>query len=114
MLELNRTDLTDYEAAQLHATELKVADHSFAVGAFMTRYGREEVLREAAELFLELLESLVADADIRTGALAYERDMSEFSMNDTHASQAHQLRQHFLFDLYRAAIAERETAKVGA
>jgi hypothetical protein len=114
MLELNRTDLTDYEAAQLHATMLQVVDHSIAVGAFMTRYGQHEVLLEAANLFTDLLESLVTNADIRTGALAYGRNMSEFAKNDRHASQAYQLREEFLFDLYRAAIAERETAKVGA
>ena len=109
---LNRTDLTDYETAQLHAAQLKIAEHSLAVGAFMTRYGREEVLQEAATLFLELLESLTNDANIRTGALAYGRDMAGFE--DVHASQATQLRERFAFDLYRAAVAERETSKAVA
>jgi hypothetical protein len=111
---LNRTDLTTYEAAQLHATQLKIAEHSIAVGAFVARCGRQEVRLEAAELFLQLLETLVNDENIRTGALAYERDMSEFSAAETRTSQATQLRERFAFDLYRAAVAERETVKVAA
>lgn len=111
---LNRTDLTAYETEVLHATEVKVAEHSFAVGAFMTRYGSEEVLHEAADLFLSLLDQLVADADIRDGALEYGQVMSEFGMNDSHASQAYQLRERFLFDLYRAVLGTREGNKVKA
>ena len=111
---LTRTALTAYEAEQLHAVQVRLNAHSLAIGAYMTRYGRPEVLQEAAELFLELLESLVNDADIRTGALAYERDMSEFAMAETRVSQATQLRESFAFDLYRAAVADRETVKAGA
>lgn len=113
-IELTRTDLTDYETAQLHSVDQKVAEHSLAVGAFVTRYGRPEVLNEAASVFLELLESLTADANIRTGALEYGMFMAEFGSNDRHASQAYQLRERFIFDLYRATIAERQTEKVGA
>mgnify|MGYP000075922505 CR=1 FL=1 len=113
-IELTRTDLTDYETAQLHAVDQKVYEHSIAVGAFMTRYGRHEVLVEAADVFMQLHDSLLADADIRTGALEYGMVMAEFSSNDRVASQAHQLRERFIFDLYRAVIAERQTEKVGA
>jgi len=111
-ITLNRTELTAYETEQLHATQVKIRDHSFAVGAFMTRYGREEVLQEAATLFLELLESLTNDANIRTGALAYGRDMAGFE--DVHACQATQLCERFAFSLYSSAVAERETTKAVA
>jgi len=107
-IELNRTDLTQYETEKLHLADRKVADHSLAVGAFMTRYGRPEVLQEAADLFLSLLDELVADTDIRTGALDYAMFMAECGMNDRHASQAYRLREEFQFDLYLAAISTRE------
>lgn len=111
---LTRTQLTAYEAEALHRVDRAAYDHSLAVGAFVTRYGRPEVLQEAAELFLSLLDELVADTDIRTGAFEYAMFMAEFGMNDRHASQAYRLREEFQRDLYNAAIAERETAKVGA
>jgi hypothetical protein len=63
----------------------------------------------AAEMFLKLCTALVSDSNIRTGALGYGREMARFSMNDGRATQAYQLRAEFLFDLYRAAVAERET-----
>lgn len=110
-IQLTRTDLTQYETEKLHLAELKVADYSLAVGAFMTRYGREEVLKEAADLFLSMLDEFVADTDIRTGALEYGMFMAEFGMNDRHASQAYQLREAFMRDLFKAAIAERNTVK---
>lgn len=104
---LTRTDLTTYETNALHAAEVKAREHSLTIGAYMTRYGRPEVMQEAAALFLELLESLTNDADIRTGALGYGQVMAEFAANDRHAAQATQLVNAFMFDLYRAAIAER-------
>lgn len=112
-IELKRTDLTAYETNALHQTEVKVREHAFAVGAFVTRYGRQEVLMEAANLFMALHDDLVADADIRTGALDYGMFMAEFGMNDYHASQSHRLQEEFLVSLYRAVIAERNT-KAGA
>lgn len=105
---LNRTDLTAYETEVLHATKNKVAEHSLAVGAFMTRYGSEDVLQEAANLFLELVQQLDADANLRTAALVYGMEMAEFAANDRHASQAYQLRSRFLNYLYSAAAADRK------
>lgn len=105
---LTRTQLTDYEAAKLHEVAIKVYNHSFAVGAFMVRYGRPEVLAEAAELFSALLDELVADAEIRTEALGYGRIMANFKMEDTHASQSYRLCNEFEYDLFRAAIGTRE------
>jgi hypothetical protein len=104
---LTRTELTAYETNALHAAEVKAREHSLAIGAFMTRYGRPEVLQEAAELFLELLESLTNDADIRTGALEYGQFMAEHGANQYGISQATQLLERFMFDLFRAVIGER-------
>jgi len=104
---LNRTDLTAYETEILHATKVKVAEHSLAVGAFITRHGNEASLQEAATLFLELVQQLDADANIRTAALVYGMEMAESAANDRHASQAYQLRSQFLNYLYSAAAAER-------
>jgi len=111
---LNRTDLTQYETEKLHLAQLKVRDHAIAVGAFMTRYGREEVLMEAADLFMFLLDDLVADTDIRDGALEYGMFMAEFRKNDRQVAQTYQLQGHFLFDLYRAVLGTREGNKAKA
>ena len=104
---LTRTELTAYETAQLHRAKLEVAKHSLAVGAFVTRYGNETTLTEAAELFLELLEGLTADSDIRPGALEYGMTSATWAANDSNASQAHQLRGEFLKMLFSAALADR-------
>lgn len=112
-IELNRTDLTQYETEKLHLAQLKAMQHSLAIGAFMTRYGQPEVLQEAADLFLALLDEMVADTDIRTGAFDYAMTMLNFQMNDRRASQARRLRAEFMRDLYNAAISERNE-KVGA
>jgi hypothetical protein len=104
---LTRTELTAHETAQLHRAKLEVAKHSLAVGAFVTRYGNEATLTEAAELFLELLESLTADSDIRPAALEYGMTSATWAANDRNASQAHQLRGEFLKMLFSAAMADK-------
>ena len=104
---LTRTELTAYEVEQLHRAKLEVANHSLAVGAFVTRYGNEATLTEAANLFLELLEALTADDQLRIGALEYGMTSATWAANDGNASQAHQLRGEFLKMLFSAAIAER-------
>lgn len=116
MTALTRTELTPYEAQALYRVLLKTSNHSLAVGAFMTRYGQPEVLQEAADLFLSLLDELVADCSIRAEALEYGQAMAKFGMNDRHGSQARQLRENFMHDLYSAAVADREhlAAKAGA
>lgn len=106
-----RTDLTEHETNALHATKRRVYESSFSIGAFIMRSNDIALREQAAALFLELLNALVSDANIRTGALGYGRDMARFSMNDRNASQAHQLRAEFLSDLYRAAVSERENAE---
>jgi hypothetical protein len=110
-IQFNRTDLTEYETEKLHLAQLRVRDHSLAVGAFMTRYGQLEVLREAGDLHTFLTESLMADKDIRTGALGYGYEMELSRSNDRHAAQARQLCAAFLADVYASVIASR---KIGA
>ncbi len=107
MEPLTRLELTAYEAERLHETEKSVAAHSISVGAFVTRYGPQEALSEAAGLFLGLLDGLVADTNIRSGALGYGMLMADFRKEERQVSQTYQLQAHFLFDLYRAAIGER-------
>jgi hypothetical protein len=104
---LTRTELTAYETAQLHRAKSEVAKHSLAVGAFVTRYGNEATLSEAADLFLKLLAELTADADLRPGALEYGMTSATWAANDRNASQAHQLRGEFLKMLFSAALADR-------
>lgn len=104
---LNRTELTEYETAILHQVKQNVRSHSIAVGAFVSRYGTEETLAEAAELFLRLNQALVEDANIRTEALHYGLSSSYFGSNDQSASQAYRLRCEFLKMLYGSAVSER-------
>lgn len=105
---LTRTELTDHETATFHKAQLMARENSLAIGAFQTRYGQPELLTQAAELFLVALNGLVADNNIRTKALGYALEMSESRANSYGIAQATQLRELFLADLYRAAIAERE------
>jgi len=112
--ELTRTQLTDFETAKLHAVAQEVRRHSFEVGAFVTRVGQHDALSTAADLFLSLNEDLATDEDVRTGALEYGLAYAENRARDRQASQASALQGEFLVMLYKAAIADRATAKVGA
>lgn len=111
---LTRTQLTDFEAAKLHAVAQEVRRHSFEVGAFVTRSGQHDALSAAADLFLSLNEDLVSDKEVRTAALEYGLAFAENRAADRHASQAATLQGEFLVMLYKNAIAERADAKVGA
>jgi hypothetical protein len=106
-ITLNRTELTEYETAILHQVKQNVRSHSIAVGAFVSRYGTEANLAEAAELFLRLNQALTADSEIRTEAIQYGMSMANFGAGDQNASQAYRLRCEFLKMLYSSAIAER-------
>jgi hypothetical protein len=105
---LTRTELTAHEYETIGNTAQKVRDHSLAVGAFVTRYGREEVLAEAADLYLSLLAELTNDLEIRTGALEYGLFFAQERTKDK--NQARQLQGEFLVLLYQNAIADRKVA----
>jgi hypothetical protein len=107
---MNRTDLTAYETKALHEATLQIREHSLAVGAFVTRYGSEEVLAEAAELYLSMLDELTNDSQIRTGALEYGIAFAEGRANDRQASQASQLWGQFLSMVLTNAVADRKVA----
>jgi len=107
---MNRTDLTEHEAAALHAATLQIREHSLAVGAFVTRYGREEVLAEAAELYLSMLDALTNDSEIRTGALEYGIAFAEGRANDRNSSQVSQFSGQFFAMLLTNAVADRKVA----
>jgi hypothetical protein len=107
---MNRTDLTAYETKTLHEATLQIRKHSLAVGAFVTRYGREEVLAEAAELYLSLLEALTNDLEIRTGALEYWNAFAASRANLRQVSQAAQLQGQFLEMVLTNALADRKVA----
>lgn len=111
MNEFNRLDLSEYEAKQLHEVGLEVKKHSLAVGHWVMRYGRPELLQEAAGLFLGLMCNLVQDKALRTEAFGYAEAMAKFAANDSHASQAHRLCEEFEHQLYQAVIAERKDEK---
>jgi hypothetical protein len=108
METLNRLDLTEYETERLHLTARVIKENSFAVGAFVTRYGSEENLKKAGHLFLCLLEELATARNLRTGAIGYGLAMAEFRAKDWNVSQATRLQAEFTCLLYSAIIAERE------
>lgn len=105
---VNRMDLTAYETEAGHQVALKVREHSLAVGAFVTRYGRDEVLQEAAELYLLLVEELTNDSQIRMEALDYALHWAENRTRDK--VQAIQLQGEFLKMIYNNVIANRKVA----
>lgn len=107
---MNRTDLTAYETKALHEASVQIRNHSLAVGAFVTRYGREEVLAEAAELYLSILDKLTNDSQIRTGALEYGVAFAASKANLRQVSQASQLQGQFLEMVLTNAVADRKVA----
>lgn len=104
---LNRLELTDYEATELHDYERKTARHSFEVGCFVLGDGEPEARALGARLFLELVSLMETNDRIRTGALAHGLFWAEAAQDDYRASQAYRLQNAFLADAYRAAIAGR-------
>ena len=105
-----RTDLTAYEVEKLHAVSLIVKKFSLEVGAFVTRSGSERDKTIAANLYLELLEDLVSDNEVSTGAIRYDLFMASHGKLDENASQAYRLRCDFLEMLFNNVIAERVEA----
>lgn len=114
LAQFSRTDLTAYETEQLQAARVAVKAQSLAVGSFVFGSGNPDYLQAAADLYLDLLAKLTADADIRTGALGYGLFLAMGRANDRHASQASVLQGKFLIMLFENAIADRASAKVGA
>lgn len=110
--ELNRTDLTAYETATIHELRQAASANSLTIGAYIVS-GSNGLGFTGSELFATLLERLIADSNLRDGALAYARFMAEDRANQNRTSQAAQLQARFIARLTSRALAAR-AAKAGA
>lgn len=103
-----RTELTAHETDALFRATIKVREASLPVGAFVTRYGSTDNLKEAAALFTELYDLFTQDHEIRIGALHHGYDMAIYNANRS-SNQAFSLQNEFLRLVFSAAMAERNS-----